>query len=169
MQVLYIYNNYLSLIIYLCTVINTILKIPNILRNRDKYSKKRKDIKVKNSYVVYNKVLSKICEYKSTTSHCLLELSKKQWGRIQDRSINLSGMSVNKVDNGKVQYKNYELGKHLRFQNKKGHSSGKFLKWKSPALANINGGYIAVVGNKVEFLKVNPDLIVVDGSNQELL
>ena len=118
---------------------------------------------------MYNKVLSKICEYKSTTSHCLLELSQKQWRRIHDRSINLSDMSVTKVDNGKVQYKSYKLGENLRFQNKKGHSSGKFLQWKSPALANINGGYIAIIGNKIEFLQVNPDLIVVDGSNQELL
>ena len=43
------------------------------------------------------------------------------------------------------------------------------MQWKGPLLANTNNSCMVIVGYKREFVESNPNLIVIDGSNQELL
>ena len=69
----------------------------------------------------------------------------------------------------KIEYNTIKLGKDITMRRKKCTSSGKSMQWKSPLLQNVANGFMAAVGLKKELLLSNPDLIVVDGSNQELL
>ena len=61
------------------------------------------------------------------------------------------------------------MGSNVMLRKKRGLSSGINVNWKTPQLANTKGGYMLIATNKNELLKSNPDLIVIDGSNQELL
>ena len=68
-----------------------------------------------------------------------------------------------------VGYNNIHMGSNVMLRKKRGLSSGINVNWKTPQLANTKGGYMLIATNKNELLKSNPDLIVIDGSNQELL
>ena len=78
-------------------------------------------------------------------------------------------MTIVSGKNPKVQYNQIKLGKDLKLKKNSGKSSAKHIIWKTPTLENMLGGYMLIVGKKKELLKVNPGLIVIDGSNQELL
>ena len=130
---------------------------------------KRKHIQKKNTFVTYNKVISKIDNSKSSTAHSVIELSDKQWSRFQSRSILVGDMSSIPGKDNKIEYNNIQLGKDIILRRKKCISSGKHIQWKGTSLENASNGFMAVVGYKHEFIDSNPDLIVVDGSNQELL
>lgn len=68
-----------------------------------------------------------------------------------------------------IEYKSITLGKDIKLKRNKSISSGKQKQWRGPLLANTRNGIMLIVGNKNEFVASNPDLIIVDGSNQQLL
>ena len=119
--------------------------------------------------MTYNKVVRKVAVLKTSTAHSLIELSERQWNRLQNRSILLTEMVTHQGKNNRVEYKKYELGAELSFRRKKGKSSSVNMQWRTPMLANSNGKCMLIVGKKTGILSSNPDVIVVDGSNQELL
>ena len=61
---------------------------------------------MKNNFVTYNKVVRKLAELKSSTAHSLIELSERQWKRLESRSILLTEMVAHSTNNNKVEYKN---------------------------------------------------------------
>ena len=124
---------------------------------------------MKNNFVTYNKVVRKLSELKSSTAHSLIELSERQWKRLQSRSILLTEMVSQKTNNNKVEYKKYVLGSDVTLKRSFGQSSGLNMQWRTPMLTNIHGGFMLLVGSKEEIVHHNPEVIIVDGSSQELL
>ena len=119
--------------------------------------------------MTYNKVVTKLAVSKISTAHSLIELSERQWFRLESRSVLLTEMVMHDGQNDKVEYKKYKIGSDLSFKRKKGKSSCVHMQWRTPMLANINGNCMLIVGRKSEILSSNPDVIVIDSSNQELL
>ena len=78
-------------------------------------------------------------------------------------------MAIIPGKDNKLEYSTIKLGKDIVMRRKKCTSSGRCMQWKSLLLQNVTNGFMVVVGYKHEFLDSNPDLIVVDGSNQQLL
>ena len=129
----------------------------------------RVNIKSKNSLVTYNKVVTKLALSKISTAHSLIELSDRQWLRLESKSVLLTKMQTYTSDNNRVEYNQYKLGSDLCFKRMKGISSCVDMQWRSPMLANIKGNYMLIVGSKREIISYNPDIIIIDSSNQELL
>ena len=68
---------------------------------------------MKNNFVTYNKVVRKLAEFKSSTAHSLIELSERQWKRLQSRCLMLTKMVSHKTMNNRVEYKKYAKGSDL--------------------------------------------------------
>ena len=119
--------------------------------------------------MTYNKVVTKLAASNISTAHSLIELSERQWFRLESKSVLLTEMVMHVGQNNRVEYKKYKLGSDLSFKRKKGKSSCVHMQWRTPMLANINGNCMLIVGRKSEILSSNPDVIVIDSSNQELL
>ena len=113
--------------------------------------------------MTYNKVVRKVAVLKTSTAHSLIELSERQWNRLQNRSILLTEMVTHQGKNNRVEYKKYELGAELSFRRKKGKSSSVNMQWRTPMLANSNSNCMLIIGNKTEILSSNPDVIVATG------
>ena len=79
---------------------------------------------MKNTFVTYNKVVRKLTEIKPSTAHSLVELSERQWKRLESRSILLTGLVSHSTSNNKVEYNNYATGAKLSFKRSYGKSSG---------------------------------------------
>ena len=94
---------------------------------------------MKNSFVTYNKVVTKLVETKTSTAHSLIELSERQWKRLQSRSILLTDMVSHNTNNNKVEYKKYVLGSDVTLKRSFGQSSGVSMQWRTPMLDNIHG------------------------------
>ena len=106
---------------------------------------------------------------KSTSAHSLIELSSRQWSRLKSHSMCLTEMTAQPGKNKNVGYNNIQLGTNMVIRKRKGKSAGRNMQWKTPLLSNIKGGYMLIVAEKIELVKSNPDLIVIDGCNQGLL
>ena len=88
---------------------------------------------------------------------------------MEANSIIVSGIQKYKDKNKCVGYKNVTLGSEVHLMKRRIFSNGKHLHWRSPLLANTTDGLFAIVSYKNELLASNPGLIIIDGSNQELL
>ena len=106
---------------------------------------------------------------KARSPHTLIELSTKQWERLGKNSIVVKGLITNcsVKKNPTLSYSSVTYGANIILKRKCCESNGKSLHWKRPQLKNIKGGYILIVGDKLELMETNDDLIVVDGSSQE--
>ena len=132
---------------------------------------KRKEIKLKNSYVTHNKFVRELNSSQSGSPHNLIECSSKQWSTLENKSIHVSDMVIDN-SNAKVKklaYNNITLGSEVDLRRRKGVPNLIHSQWRSPMLGNTIDGVLAIVANKDELVKSNPRLIVTDGSSQELL
>ena len=114
-------------------------------------------------------MIRKLDESPSGSPHSLIELSSKQWTHLEENSIIVSEIHECKDKNKSVGYKNVTLGSEVYLRKRRGFSNGKHLHWRSPLLANTTDGVFEIVIYKTELLASNPELIIIDGSNQELL
>ena len=120
----------------------------NKMRKRNQFCVKRKDIKQKNSFVTYNKVITKLDMSKSTSAHLLIELSSRQWSRLESQSMFLTEMTALSGKNKNVGYNNIQMGTNIVIRKRKGKSAGRNMQWKTPLLSNIKGGYMLIVAEK---------------------
>lgn len=110
---------------------------------------------------------------KVSAPHTLMELSIKQIKRCKGNSISLKGLyETEKSTDMKScsMYKKATYGdallhnKHVKKNICK--SNGITMRWKSPMLRNIKGGFFIIVADKEEVLNINSDVIILDGSGQ---
>ena len=94
------------------------------LRNRNMFCNNRKDIRIKNSYVTYNKVVTKLDLPKTTSAHSLIELSTRQWSRLEGNSFLLTEINTTLGNIVKVGYHNIKIGKNIKLKKKMGKSLG---------------------------------------------
>ena len=73
--------------------------------------------------MTYNKVVTKLAASNISTAHSLIELSERQWFRLESKSVLLTEMVIHVGQNNRVEYKKYKLGSDLSFKRNKGKSS----------------------------------------------
>ena len=102
-----------------------------------------------------------------------MELSIKQFKRCKDNSITLKRLyEYDKTNDMKscIMYNDAIYGaallhnKHVKTNVSK--SNGITLRYKSPMLRNIKGGYFIIVADKEEVLNNKSPVIILDGSGQ---
>ena len=120
----------------------------------------------KNSFV---NILNRKLEDNSNCYHTLIELTHKQWYRMNTHAIILSDLVVDKsikkqetTSFNNVLYSD-DIKKYLK--RCKCTSNGKTLHWKRPHLNNL--GYIIIVTHKDELEKMTSELTVISGGNKE--
>ena len=90
-----------------------------------------------------------------TSSHCLVELSNRQFERMRKNVIIVSGIT----DLKDVQYPNIEYGKNIRCQRKKRvHVTNMATDLIN--ISKIKGNYIVIVSPKAEMCRIFPHLHV---------
>ena len=106
----------------------------------------------------------------SSSPHYLMELSDRQWKRMMNNSIIISGYNEEIVERKRVvaSYNNVKYGEKLKMQRKTYVSTGSKVTCRTPLLDRIEESYISIVARKRELIGTNPNLIVLDGSSQEM-
>ena len=118
--------------------------------------------------LLFNTVIKDLDDDNLKSSHTLIELSTNQWKRYCDNSIIVSGIQKEKVNksNTHLKYSNVVFGNNLCLRKRSCKCKGKLLRWKAPILQNVSGGYCMIVCEKKEILLHDPNLMVMDGSQQ---
>ena len=135
---------------------------------------KRKKVRLANEKLTHSKLLCHISKDKTKCPHTLMELSSVQFSRVKDNAICVSGLFVTEKTadlNSCIKYKHVNYGDALRVKNiiksKVCKSNGKTLRWNSPILHNIKGGFFCILADKCEILNHDSNVIILDGSSQE--
>ena len=84
------------------------------------------------------------------SGHTLIELSANQWKRYCNNSIIVRGIKEEKKINSNthLKYSNVVFGNNLHLKGMLGKCKGTTLRWKTPLLRNISGGYCMIVSEK---------------------
>ena len=122
--------------------------------------------KTNNKMVISNKVKNELMYGESGISHCLIELSMKQFQRMSNNSILLGGIIEN-ISSKTVLYETVTYGTNVLKVRKSCIVNGKKYQWDSFLITQMKFGYLSILCKKEDAIKINPHLLVVDGSNQE--
>ena len=143
-------------------------------RNRNLNIIKRKKVTLCNKNLTHCKLLSEISNDRTKCPHTLMELSSVQFTRIKHNAICVSGLyETEKTLDVKscIKYKQVTYGDALKVKkNMKSRvcsSNGKTLRWNSPMLHNIKGGFLCILADKSEIIHHDSSVIILDGSNQQ--
>ena len=90
------------------------------------------------------------------TPHCLIELSKKQFSRMQDNMVKVRHPLIksNKIEDKSpfMVYEEYTLGKNITLYEDKDQCYTKSFN-----MERIKNRYVIIVGEKAELEKVHPN------------
>ena len=127
---------------------------------------RRKIISNTNSCDKCEEVMMEVLSSESTHSHCLIELSEKQFSRMSSNSIIVEGINYN-LSCKTVFYESVTYGNNVMKARKSCTSDGKKSQWDTLLLSRMSCGYLSILCKKDEALNKYPHLLIVDGSSQE--
>jgi len=120
-------------------------------RNRNKNVSKRSKIKLEHNYLINNNVVRHLDLNKSKCPHTLIELSAKQWNRCSKNSIIVQGLIEDATvkKHPTISYNSVTYGSNIILKKRSCVSNDKRMHWRSPQLCNMSGGYLLIVGEKL--------------------
>ena len=124
---------------------------------------------IEHDKLLFDTIIEDLGDDNLKSGHTLIELSTNQWKRYRNNSIIVRGIKEEKQSKNNIhlKYSNVVFGNKLHLKSRSGKCKGTTMRWKSPILQNISGGYCMIVGDKKEILLHYPNLIIMDGGGTQ--